>query len=77
MVPVQIMAFYQQRIDHAASCAAGLRGAADACTPGQLALRNRLLSAAQSLDDMIALAEQLKGTAQLNHDTIQDMARHR
>jgi hypothetical protein len=60
----------QSQIDDAKAHALGLREAAGMCSNEKAALKTRLLSAAQALEDVCKLATQLGEQAILNRDTI-------
>jgi hypothetical protein len=58
------------QIDEAEANAAGLRDAAGNCSKEQPALRARLLSGAQALENVCKLARELGLAAVLNRDAI-------
>jgi len=60
----------QNQIDEAKAVAAGMRDTADNCSSEQPALRARLLSGAQTIENMCGLATQLAFAAITNRDTI-------
>jgi hypothetical protein len=63
------------RLINARAVARNLRDAAQLCMCDQAAVRARLLQAAQTLDEVITLAEASTFVAKLNHDTIMEISR--
>jgi hypothetical protein len=62
--------YVERRIQHCEAVALGLRDAAGYCRADQQALRERLLTGAQAIDEMASLLRSQTMVAKLNHDTI-------